>query len=269
MSAEVRLCSACHEPAAVRTHTVRHVVEMSVNFLPATSATTRQQFRCQHCGAAFELRPPSEANTQMFMAAFFMMVMLGVAFAAGRNLTLTPNVIGVLCAVFGPFELAFGVWFVVAARRKSSWARHPVVAGAPMPPMRFPAPLQQSPRRCARCGASAKLKSLVRHRTQGIPMGTEWSYSCESCNHCFKLASPWRSMKPELIVILILGAAVTHMFVHDSSWLLGFLGAAIALMIYGAFVARGLANRHPLVTEIGAADAASSSVPSERRPSTD
>jgi hypothetical protein len=86
-------------------------------------------------------------------------------------------------AVFPPL-----IFFLMVRSRKKAWARNPLVPNAPYPEIRYRGSVEAS-RHCGACRQIARPVSVTRHRTNGIPTGTEIRYICDGCGASFKCDS--------------------------------------------------------------------------------
>jgi hypothetical protein len=247
---EVRWCTACETASAVVTRVVRHEDRTSVAGLSATQRSTRRRFRCQACGAGFELRPVSEAVTAIVVGAILLVAATGMEIAVGAQLADDAEALAILAAIFGLFQIPLVAMIAVGVRRRRRWQRHRVVDGAPVPGLRFhDHDAADDPRRCARCGGAAPLVSKVSERVQGLPTGTAWTYRCDPCDETFVLVSPWRSMIPALIVVTALAAVIAPMPVpgFQTWWMLVGVGLVAIGVGWSAQRARAMRRRHPVV----------------------
>jgi len=150
--AEVRRCGRCGKDAVI----VCQAWEQAFNGM-STGAVTRD-CRCQACGTQVTLRDP-KAIRNMKIVAWIM----------------------VIAIIPTPFMLAM-VW-----RWNRRWDKNPLVPDAPFPKIQH----WRGPgnRRCGGCGKVARLVGVTRHSHNGIPTGTDCSYSCPSCNRSFETES--------------------------------------------------------------------------------
>ncbi len=152
---EVRTCGRCGHAALVCLHGWDH----SIN--GASTGRVTRECRCQSCGTVVKLHDP---------ALIRMGRILGIV---------------LMCSVVG--FLPGVIVFVAALRRDAKWRHNPVVAGGSLPAIRYP--LGPGNRRCAACGATARIVAMTRTRHNGIPTGTDYDYACVACDHRFQTES--------------------------------------------------------------------------------
>lgn len=114
--------------------------------------------RCQSCGASVTLVDPKVIKDERQAALWLVWTLVAPAILLPR-----------------------------AARHAKAWADHPVVPGAPIPPLKFDRP--ESTRRCGKCGTVAELRNIERSTLNGIPSGTERTYLCPNCGNSFTTES--------------------------------------------------------------------------------
>jgi DNA-directed RNA polymerase subunit RPC12/RpoP len=222
-ASEVRRCARCQEAAVVLIQDWQHTVSSI-----ATGQSTRD-YQCQACGARFRIRPRLER-----------ILGLGIGIMAGLT------VIGI------PL-------FVMYWRRYRMETRLPVVPDAPAPEIRYPSgpPL----RRCAACGAPAKVFSITRHTHNGLPSGTDYAYRCSGCQRELKVQSVWGIVLGGLIAILVaVGAWAFLAFATSPGWRWGgaAVTAALALLLAWQTVTDVRTRaQNPVLTPATAASAAS------------
>ena len=157
----------------------------------ASSGGAIEEFRCQSCGAGFVLRPRSYIIHFVFAFGLLSMVMCSVV---GLVITALAGSVGELWGglIFTAMLVVPALlWLRFAVGRRRAWTLHPVVAGVGLPPMRYGPVLNRNERarRCGGCGGMAHLQKATRNRTNGIPTGTEYEYSCTGCKRSFTLES--------------------------------------------------------------------------------
>lgn len=143
---EVRQCRSCQQPAVLLVMEWQHTTGSF-----ATGEVTRE-YRCQQCGQWTVRRPKSTAIAYWIVGSIF---------------TVTTCVFGL-------------PWLFLAWREGQFDKRLPLVAGAPVPQMRFPGGPPK--RTCAKCGGIARAVNITRHTHRGVPTGTEFEYQCGQCN---------------------------------------------------------------------------------------
>ena len=147
----VRRCRSCNQAAVLPGMVTEH------RSLTVDSVMATQSYRCQACGRGF---------TQLSWPLMLALVISGVV--------LIPLFVGL------PLLLV-AVWLHLQNR----W--HPVVPGAPMPPLRYrTAP---KPRTCTECGGACPAYRVRQHYVQSLPSGRDVSYHCPTCGTAFTIHS--------------------------------------------------------------------------------
>jgi len=179
---EVRRCGSCTQPAVVCFQAWEH------SFSGVATGQVTRECRCQACGANVTLRDPKAIRTLKIIG----LVMLVLIFPA-------------------PVVLA------MAYVRGRAWDRNPLVPDASMPQIRYRR--GPGPRRCGRCGKTARLTSVVRHTHNGIPTGTTCGYACEGCEQTFATESAGGVLVSLFSGVLLGGGgAIAFFTIHESSW---------------------------------------------------
>jgi DNA-directed RNA polymerase subunit RPC12/RpoP len=216
-SAEVRTCDKCQQPAVVLAFEWKHTISGT-----ASGEVTRD-YRCQTCGAKYTVHPRSN---------IIVMYVLGVIFL----LAICPG----------------AVFLYLAWSRSQVEKKIPIAVGAPRPVMRF----RSGPpaRSCGACGGVAVITSITRHKTNGIPTGTDVEYCCGQCKKEFSIESPWGHFVSLLFIatLVLVGAAVGVSFIESWGMIASFAaGGAIVLIALYILAKWGirLANRvrHPIL----------------------
>jgi hypothetical protein len=224
---EVRRCAQCGRAAAVCVKAWSGATSFVGIDLGPTGTIERRDFVCQDCGAGFSLEPPGRRRVAGCLAlalpgplgAVLLLLGLGSAIAERDPGAPVAIVIGV---VLLSIAVAVSRWAGSAAR---AHRLRPIVPGAPLPVVRFPAP-EPAARRC-RCGGRATSVALIEHQSHGISQGRTTNYRCTSCGRELQLEDG------RGIATLALGTVV-------------FLGLGIALLAHssgqgpGAWVCSGL-----------------------------
>lgn len=149
---EIRRCARCGEAAAICVTEWQHAT-MGLK----TGSSTRD-FACQRCGAAFSLDPKRELWVWGVMAALLSCTCIGAIHPA-----------------------AVTVW------KAWPYLKNPIVPGAEAPVIRYRPGIPA--RRCAKCGGTAPCVKVTRRRTNGIPTGTDFEYTCRGCGRRFTTVS--------------------------------------------------------------------------------
>lgn len=146
---------------------------------------------CQECGASVRL-PPAFGRVGRWIgglacASFAVLTSLGtlvVALTARQD-----ALIGI--AVFGSFSVLS--WFLTfrLLGPEVAMRRWPIAVGAPIPPLRHPAPEEparpeDAMRRC-RCGSAARCAEVLEQRVRGLPIGRRYVFVCEACRATFTI----------------------------------------------------------------------------------
>lgn len=150
---EVRWCARCQQAAMISSKITQH----SVQGVGGTGWVNRD-YVCQSCGAKVTLVDPKRIRALRLTA--WLMIWAVVP---------TP------------------ILLLMANARKNAWSRHPLVPGAPYPAITRVQAGGEASRRCAKCGHTARPVSVTRHRSLGIPTGTEVRYLCEGCGAQLKI----------------------------------------------------------------------------------
>jgi hypothetical protein len=172
---EVRQCPKCHIASVVQVMEWQHV-SGSVSLNQQTT-----EFRCQQCGSWFVRRPT-------FKIAVFWI--LGVLFLP-------------MCLLGVPF-------LVIAWRQHTFEKRLPVVAGAPVPQLRFPGGPPK--RTCHSCGAVCVATKITRNTHNGVPTGTDFEYQCTSCKVEFETEDVLGHCGNTFASLMFLGIAALFVF---------------------------------------------------------
>jgi DNA-directed RNA polymerase subunit RPC12/RpoP len=149
---EVRRCVACGAAAMMPVQIWAHTGPF------ARPGQRTMDCRCQACGAAVTLFDPKVIKDERQAGLFLVWTLLA-------PLILLPR----------------------AARHARAWTDHPVVPGAPIPPLRFDRP--HATRRCGACGERADLTNVHESRANGVPTGTDRTYRCSRCGASFTTES--------------------------------------------------------------------------------
>ena len=210
---EVRWCSKCHQNAVVLASRWQHTMGGT-----ATGSTTRD-YRCQHCGAKYRIRPRLQTTLGLFIGVMAATTIIGL-------------------------PIFFVYW-----RRHNVHKRIPRAAGAPMPEIRFfdGPPL----RACAGCSAPSTVETITRKTHNGMPIGTEYVYRCTTCNRDFKIQSVWGIVSSAFAgLVVAAGAAAFLAWAETPGWRWGGAGvcAFFTLLMLGDAVAETQKRRrHPVV----------------------
>lgn len=150
---EIRRCRKCGQPTVLPEAVWQH------STWGVTTNSVTREYRCQNCGTFVTLRSKPR--------------LIGAAIA---GLILSMSCVGI------PI-LGWAWW----AWKQEDW--NPMVYDAEPVERRFA--VGPPERRCAACKGSARVTRITAHRTNGIPTGTEYVYTCGSCNKSFTIESPW------------------------------------------------------------------------------
>lgn len=210
---EVRWCSSCHQNAVVLVGSWQHTSGGA-----ATNETTRD-YRCQHCGKKYRIRPRLHTTLGMIVGVMAATTIIGL-------------------------PVFFIYW-----RRHTVHKRIPPVAGAPMPPMRY---FDGPPvRTCATCSVPAETVKITRKSHNGIPTGTEYAYRCPSCRVEFTIVSAWGIVFETMMALFVVAAGAGFLaWAESPGWRWGgsITCGLIALLLLGETVFRIRSRlRHRLV----------------------
>jgi DNA-directed RNA polymerase subunit RPC12/RpoP len=148
----VRACERCGQPAVIEVFAWNHTTW-------AQSTGLTRELRCQSCGADYKIHRPGHV-TGLWIA----------------------GVIMTLGTCVGGLPVFWMAW-----RRSQIEKRIPVVAGAPVPQVRFPGGPPK--RTCAGCASPLSAAKVTRNTHNGIPTGTEFEYLCAKCGNSFVIES--------------------------------------------------------------------------------
>jgi hypothetical protein len=248
----VRTCATCKHASAI---SVRDwPTSTSFMGLPTGSGpVSRQDFRCQSCGARFTLRGAAMVRAVLGPMVFLPFVPIGALVGLG-GLTQLSNepAYGIGLASFG------GVLAGLAGLATAHFIgplyqqlRNPVAPDAPMPVLRFN---DVPPMRRCSCGRAAPVTRIVAETTNHIPTGTDSTHTC-GCGKQFVVSDLWG-----LVFMLMAMAVVTFLALFcvdaaledDASWGTIAFAAFLVLVSVGGTAAwvHGVAKRywlHPLV----------------------
>ncbi len=196
----VRACAKCGQPAVLQVFQWTHT-----HGDRPTGETTRE-LRCQACGVWFKIHPHSQ------VLAYW-----------------------ILGGLFTPAFLVGGLpFFYVAWRRSTMERRIPIVPGAAVPALRFPA---GPPRRsCGVCSTAASAVKVERDR-----YGTVYSYACPSCGKSFETESFVQHLFALFSSVVIGAIAVAFLvFAESPGWR---FGAPVIPGLLAGFMAVHSGNR--------------------------
>ncbi len=248
----VRRCARCGEPSVV---VVRDWGTRVFFGLVDGQRSSRQDWRCQGCGAAFSLQPAALVRALLGTMLFSQLLILGgMLVGLGFVGLLESPAMGVFLLMLGGVLMALSVLGLV--HFVSPWwhaRRNPILPDAPAPLVRF---TEAEPlRRCTR-GAASPATAVVAHSTNYIPTGTETTHTCPSCRREFTVNSPGGLVFDSFAASLLTPLAVL-VIVHPPGNKpipdLGNLGLAVflglfALGAWGMLVSGVVAKlRHPVV----------------------
>ncbi|MEQ1503954.1 MAG: hypothetical protein ABMB14_17060 [Myxococcota bacterium] len=143
---------------------------------------------CQACGAGFVGREDGG-----FRVTLVVLGTLGLAFASvGIGLAGVIRATGWVSGfgMLGILEASVLCWNAAAP-----WwhrVRCPAVAGAPVPPIRFPG--GQPARRCP-CGGVATCVRATPSVVRGLYSGATYAFACRDCGRAFTTASPYAQIE--------------------------------------------------------------------------
>jgi DNA-directed RNA polymerase subunit RPC12/RpoP len=210
---EVRWCSKCHQNAVVLAGRWQHTMGGT-----ATGSTTRD-YRCQHCGAKYRIRPRLQTTLGLFIGVMAATTIIGL-------------------------PILFVYW-----RRHNVHKRIPRAAGAPMPEIRFfdGPPL----RACVGCSLPATVEKITRKTHNGIPAGTTYLYRCTTCTREFEIQSVWGIVSSALSALLVgAGAAAFLAWGETPAWRWGGAGVCALftlVLAWDAVAETQKRRRHPIV----------------------
>jgi hypothetical protein len=162
---DVHVCSRCGR------HTLICLGAWSHTLNGVSFGRPLRECRCQTCGFSVTLYDPFTLRVQ-WIASIVM-----------------------LCSVvFAPLGL-LGVLLLKGQRAR--WRDNPLAPDAPTPEIIYR--LGPGDRRCARCGAAARLERMTRHRYGLHATGTDYDYACVACDHRFQTESSGGLVK-EIVV---------------------------------------------------------------------
>jgi hypothetical protein len=187
-STEVRRCARCGEAELICARAWTHSGRADV--------ITRDCV-CQHCGARVRLHDPARIRALRLTAWLMIWALLP-----------TP------------------ILLLMAQSRRRAWERNPLVPGAPYPAVRNVRP--EPSRRCGACGQTARAVSITRHRTNGVPAGTDVRYLCDGCAASFEVKG---GMVFSLILAPLFLAGGIACLLLATDWLTRFLGGPLIAVI--------------------------------------
>lgn len=160
------------------------------------------EYRCQHCGAWNIKQPKSKV-----MALWIV----------GGVLTATTCLFG-------------APWLYFAWRAKSFDTRVPLMAGSPLPRIRFPGGPPQ--RTCGHCSGIATAIKVTRHRHKGVPTGDDFLYRCSGCKQQFETESWLGHVFSAVGGLVLVGVAFAFFFgAENAGWKYG--GSLAMLLLFG------------------------------------